>query len=329
MRCIATLVLDRDFPTILEQALAAECAGFDAVLVPDHFHVAPQGRGEAGIAESWTTLAALAARTERIRIGGAVMCNLFRHPCLTAQIAATVDQISAGRLELGLGAGWMEEEFRRTGIPYPRPSERIAMLAEALEIVLPALEGSSVTFEGRYYRVRDFSLLPGCVQEPRPPLHVGGGGDKLLRVAARHADIVSLAPPAIGGRISREAVMAFTADRLAERVGFLRRAAEGFGRDPTRIEVLGFCSVVQVAGSEAEAHGVLEGMARFFDVEPAQVQRHPTTLVGTASQIVSLLEERRERCGIDSVMVAARSTETLEVFGKEIVPRLAQRADRA
>jgi probable F420-dependent oxidoreductase len=322
MRFIATLVLDDDFPSLLEQALAAERSGFAAVLVPDHFHVPAEPPRAGGIAESWTTLAALAARTERIRIGGAVMCNLFRHPCLTAQIAASVDQISAGRLELGLGAGWMEEEFRRTGIGFPGAGERIAMLAEALEIILPALEGDPVTFEGRYYQVRDFSLLPGSVQEPRPPLHIGGGGDKLLRVAARHAEIVSLAPPAIGGRIAREAVMAFTADRLAERVRFLRSAAEEHGRDPKAIEVLGFSSVVHVAGSEAEARDVLEGMARFFDTDPAQVQQHPTTLVGTPSQIVAILEERRERCGIDSIMIAARSTETLEVFGKEIVPRL-------
>ncbi|MCZ6463785.1 MAG: LLM class flavin-dependent oxidoreductase, partial [Proteobacteria bacterium] len=190
MRILNQDVMRSDFGAILDRTRAAERAGFDAVLVPDHFL-----GNEDGIAESWATLAALAAATERIRLGGAVMCNLFRHPCLTAQIAATVDRISGGRLELGLGAGWMDEEFRRTGIPFPRPGERIEMLGEALEIVLPALEGREVSFAGAHYRVEEFSLRPGPVQKPRPPLHIGGGGDRLLRLAARHADVVSLVPP--------------------------------------------------------------------------------------------------------------------------------------
>jgi len=139
-RLVAQVVLDRGFEDVLERTLAAERAGFAAVLVPDHFYTGEARISGEGIGESWTSVAALAARTERIRVGGAVMCNLFRHPCLTAQIAATVDQISSGRLELGLGAGWMEEEFRRTGLPFPRPGVRIRMLAEALRIVLPALE---------------------------------------------------------------------------------------------------------------------------------------------------------------------------------------------
>ena len=250
------------------------------------------------------------------------MCNLFRHPCLTAQIAATVDQISGGRLELGLGAGWLEEEFRRTGIPFPSPGKRIVMLGEALEIILPALEGQTVTFEGEYYSVRDFVLSPGSVQTPRPPLHIGGGGDKLLRLAARYADIVSLIPPTPHGRIRREEVIAFDADRLAERVRFLRHNAEALGRDPASIEVMGFSGVVHLTETETESAQVLQGMAKMFDTDPATVRAHPMTLVGTPPQIASILEERRERFGLDSVMLAGLSSEALELFGKEILPRV-------
>ena len=322
MRFIASVVLRTDFEEVLERTLAAERAGFAAIAVPDHFNVAEERVAEGGIAESWTTLAGLAARTERIRIGGAVMCNLFRHPCLMAQTAATVDRISGGRLELGLGAGWMEEEFRRTGIPFPRAGQRIRMLGEALEIILPALEGETVSFRGRHYQVADFSLDPGAVQKPRPPLHIGGGGDQLLRLAARHAEIVSLIPPARGGRVQRDEVLAFTGERLTERVRFLRRAAQALGRDPAGIEVLGFASMVSVTESEARAEQALEGLAKLFGASPGLVREHPMTLVGTPGQILALLEERRERHGIDSLMLASPSLETLEIFGKEIIPRL-------
>ncbi len=325
MRFLTQLVLRSGFDEILERTLAAEAAGFAAVLVPDHFHIPPEsGSGQApvGIAESWTTLAGLAARTERIRIGGAVMCNNFRHPCLTAQIAATVDQISNGRLELGLGAGWMAEEFRRTGIAFPGPGERIAMLEEALAIILPALEGKSVRFSGRHYEVTDFALLPGAVQSPRPPLHIGGGGDKVLTLAARHADVVSLIPPARGGRVTREQVLAFGPERVRERIRFLRESADRHGRDPASIEVLDFTSVVNVTETEAEADGALAGMAKMFSATVEEIRGHPMTLVGTPDQIVASLEERRAEWDIDSVMLGSGSGTLFERFGAEIIPRL-------
>ncbi len=322
MRFIAQLVLSTDFEDILERTLAAERAGFSAVVVPDHFNVPEDRPKPGGIAESWTTLAALAARTDAIRIGGAVMCNLFRHPCLTAQIAATVDQISGGRLELGLGAGWMEEEFRRTGMAFPSAGVRIHMLEESLEIILPALEGKTVDFEGEHYQVRDFVLSPGCIQKPRPPLHVGGGGDKVLRVAARYADIVSLVPPAPHGRVSRSAVVAFDGERLTERIRYLRRNAEEFGRDPAAIEVIDFTGVVNVTETDAETVQALDGMAQVFNTEAAAIREHPLTLIGTPAQIVATLQERRERWGIDAVMVSTLPTETLELFGKEIIPKV-------
>ena len=322
MRFIAQVVMRSSFEDVLERTLAAERAGFSAVLVPDHFHVPQDRMTPGGIAESWATLAALAARTERVRLGGAVMCNNFRHPCLTAQIAATVDQISHGRLEIGLGAGWLEEEFRRTGIPFPRPGVRIAMLEEALQIVLPALEGKTVTFRGEHYDVRDFVLEPGSVQKPRPPLHIGGGGDRLLRLAGRYADIVSLVPPVPHGRVSREEVVKFSAERISERIGFLRRAAEAEGRDPSSIEVAGFSGIVHVAESEAQATKTLEGMSKMFGVGAEEVRDHPMTLVGTPAQMVESLERRRENWGIDAQMIGVQSVETAEVFGKEIIPRL-------
>ncbi len=321
-RFVAQLVLDQDFEDLRERAQAAERAGFGAVLVPDHFYTGEQRISGKGIGESWTTVAALAAHTPRIRVGGAVMCNLFRHPCLTAQTAATVDHISNGRLELGLGAGWMQEEFRRTGLPFPRPSVRIRMLEEALAIVLPALEGQEVTLEGEFYQVRDFALLPSSVQQPRPPLHIGGGGDRILRLAGRHADIVSLIPPAPSGRIEPDAVRSFDAARFEERVAFLRQAAEEAGRSPDEIEVMLFVPLCRVTESASEAEQVIRGAAAMVQVDEATLRAHPMTLVGTPEEILAAIAERRERWGVRSCMISAPTRELCEIFGKEIIPRL-------
>ena len=307
----------REFEPLLERAQALEAAGFDGLLVPDHFLA-----GDLGISESWATLAALAARTERLRLGGAVMCNGFRHPCLTAQIAATVDRISGGRLELGLGAGWMTEEFRQTGLPFPSAGVRIEMLAEALAVVLPALSGETVDFEGEHYQVRGFALDPTPVQTPRPPLHIGGGGDRLLRLAARHADVVSLVPPTRDGALSREDVVAFTAERMTERIGFLRSEAEKLGRDPASIEVLDFVSVVHIAENETRAAEATESMAELFGGTAEQVRSHPSTLVGTPEGIAALVAERRERWGIDSLMLVVRDLDAVEKVGRELLPVL-------
>jgi probable F420-dependent oxidoreductase len=326
LRFVAQVVLNDDFEKLAERVLAVERAGFAAVLVPDHFYTGEsQLSSREGIGESWTTVAALGARTSRIRVGGAVMCNLFRHPCLTAQTAATVDRITNGRLELGLGAGWLVEEFRRTGLPFPRTGVRIQMLEEALRIVLPALEGEPVHLDGEFYQVRDFSLQPTAVQKPRPPLHVGGGGDRILRLAARYADIVSLIPPASRGRIEPEAVKAFDAARFEERVGWLRQEAERAGRDPAAIEVMAFSAVSHITENAEQSAQVIRTTASMFQLDEATTRAHPMVLVGTPAEITATLEERRERWGIGSYMLRSPSPEICEIFGKEILPRFTGR----
>lgn len=317
----AQLVMRDGFDEVLDAALACERAGFARVYVPDHFHTASRGGG-GGIAEAWTTQAALAARTERIRVGAAVHCNLFRHPCLTAQTVATVDRIAHGRLDFGLGAGWMQAEFTMTGLPFPRPGPRIRMLDEALRIILPALEGRSVTLDGEFYHVRDFALSPGPVQRPRPPLHIGGGGDKVLRLAARYAEIVSLVPPAPHGDIDPAAVRAFDGAKFEERVRHIRNAAELEGRDPADVEILQFAFLCRLTQSESETDQVARGLAGMFGVEPSRLRDHPMALIGTPDQMLASLEERRDRWGIGGVMLAAPDGALAEALGKEVIPRL-------
>lgn len=325
IRFACQLALSDRFDEILASALAAESAGFESVTVPDHFYVGGGGLGgDTGIGEAWTTLSALGARTTRIRVGGAVMCNLFRHPCQTAQITASVDVITGGRVDLGIGAGWMAREFEQTGIAYPPVGPRIRMLEEALQVIEPALRGETVRFDGEFYHVRDFRLKPRPVQA-RVPIHIGGGGDRLLGVAARHADMVSLVPPAVGGRIDPAEVKKMTSERFGERVALLRRLTEQAGRDPASVAVGGFV-VTRLTESEAESANVARALGAAFGTDEKGVRQSPMTLIGTTGEVVEELARRRDRYGMSWVLLSGRpSRETIERFGKEVIPRLGVR----
>ena len=322
LRFACQLALSDRFDELLACALAAESAGFESVTVPDHFYVGGGGLGgDTGIGEAWTTLSALGARTTRIRVGGAVMCNLFRHPCQTAQITASVDVITQGRVDLGLGAGWMAREFEQTGIAYPPVGPRIRMLEEALQIIEPALRGETVRFDGEFYQVRDFALRPRPVQS-HVPVHIGGGGDRLLDVAARHADMLSLIPPAVGGRIDPDEVKKMTPARFAERVALLRRLTEQAGRDPESVAVGGFVMARVTDSAEATA-STARSLAALFGTDERGVRESPLALIGTPGEIVEEIERRRDRHGVRWILLSGRPTrDTIEVFGKEILPRL-------
>lgn len=171
-----------DYLTLKRVVLECERLGFDSVWIYDHlqFTYGPTF-------ESWTILSALAEATHKIRIGTLVTCNAFRYPSLLAKMAATVDVISNGRLNFGIGAGWHEAEAAAYGIPFPRAGVRVEMLDEALTIMRKLWTEDKVTFKGKHYSINDAISLPKPVQKPHPPILVGGGGDKMLRVIAKHA----------------------------------------------------------------------------------------------------------------------------------------------
>src|SRR5918996_3388006 len=177
---------------VRDAALLAERAGFDSVWVSDPLFLDWGKYGgpsePQGALECWTTLSALAAVTERVRLGSLTLCNDLRNPALVAKMAATLDRLSGGRLDLGIGAGWYEPEFRAAGIPFDPPGTRIRRLGEAAEIVTRLLEGKELIFKGRYYTIDGALARPGPLQEPRPPLWIGGKGDFLLKTVARVAD---------------------------------------------------------------------------------------------------------------------------------------------
>ena len=203
----------------VERWLAFERMGLESAWLCDHL-VQPS-RPEGPYFEAWTLLAGLAARTSTIRVGVLVTSNTFRHPALLAKEAVTVDHISGGRLELGLGAGWYEPEHRMFGIPFPETGELVGRFREAVELIDGMLREDVSSFSGRYYRTEGARNRPAAVQRPRPPLLLGAFGPRMLRVVARRADTWN----AFG-----------TPEEMRERNQLLDQYCEEIGRDPDTLD---------------------------------------------------------------------------------------------
>jgi alkanesulfonate monooxygenase SsuD/methylene tetrahydromethanopterin reductase-like flavin-dependent oxidoreductase (luciferase family) len=206
----------------------AESLGFDHAWLVDHL-VDTDGPPSNPILEAWTLLAALAARTSRIRLGILVTSNTFRHPAVLLKSAVTVDHISAGRLILGLGSGWHEDEHRRYGIALPPPPERIDRFEEAVECITRLMAAERTTFAGRYYQLDDAPLEPRPIQLPRIPILIAAHRPRMLRLAARYADQWDTFPELAGAATDG------VTTSLAERVAMFEAAAREAGRDPATI----------------------------------------------------------------------------------------------
>ena len=226
-----------------DTAVLAEELGYDSVWVYDHFHNVPRPAHEA-VFECWTTIAALAEATSRIRLGQMVSCTSYRPPALTAKITANLDVISGGRLEWGVGAGWYQQEYEAYGYDFPAAKERIGRLREAVELVKLMWQEPDATYDGRYYRVRRAQCDPKPLQQPHPPVWIGGGGEQLtLRVVARLADYANF-----GGK----------PDEWAHKRDVLHRHCADVGRDPDEIG-LTWSPEVLVRETEAEVRALGDG----------------------------------------------------------------------
>jgi len=204
----------------VEIAQLAERMGLDSIWVYDHFHNVPKPAHES-VFECWTMLAAISQITSTIRLGQMVGCNLYRPPTLLAKITSTLDVISGGRLDWGIGAGWYENECRGYGYAFPTPKERIGMLREAVEIVTSMWTERETTYTGTYYQAHRANCDPKPLQRPRPPIWIGGGGEQLtLRVVAQHADWSNF-----GGR----------PDEFMHKRDVLKQHCEKVGRDESTI----------------------------------------------------------------------------------------------
>jgi F420-dependent oxidoreductase-like protein len=186
------------YPQMIERARVAEGVGFDSFWLYDHLY--SPGQPDRPSLEGWTLATYLLAQTSRIRVGHLVLCNNFRHPALLAKMATTLDVLSGGRLELGIGSGSVPVEHEQSGLPWGRFPERSERLAEALEILTRMFTQPSTTFNGRHYQVADLPNLPGPVQSPRPPLHIGGVGPRrTLPLVARYADVWNIPTYGLAG----------------------------------------------------------------------------------------------------------------------------------
>lgn len=212
------------FDTLVERWRWYEELGFDHVWACDHFNQPSQPTGP--YLEGWTVLAGLAGQTSRVRLGVLVTCNTFRHPALLAQQAITVDHVSHGRLELGIGSGWFEPEHRRFGIPLPPPRELVGRLEESLHIIDGLLRGETMTFDGRHYRLAEARLRPGPLQDPRPPITIGAHKPLMLGLCARYADTWN----SYG-----------SVEEITERSEAIDAQCQAIGRDPAEIRRSVYC----------------------------------------------------------------------------------------
>jgi len=274
-------------------AIRVEELGYAALYVTDHLNrqLAPTA-----------ALAAAAAVTRTLRIGPYVFANDFRHPVLVAREAATLDRLSGGRLDLGLGAGWRVSDYRQLGIPYDRPGIRVERLQESFGLIRRLLSGEEVTHAGRFYQLDRARVSPLPVQQPHPPFMLGGGGPRMLRFAAREAQIVGFVPQfSPGGR----PMLRYVAESgLAERVTIVRRAA-GPRFDDLELDV--FVADAGIVGGPQPIGPTLKAFLR--SLGPAAIGGSAYLLYGTVDQLREAMLRRREELGINSYGIPARAME--------------------
>jgi probable F420-dependent oxidoreductase len=283
--------------TILEHARRAEALGFDSLWLSDHLFldlVKYGGTDERqGAFEPLVTLSALARAVTRPRLGTLVVCEALRPATVLAKALATLDRITAGRIDVGLGAGWYEPEYEAVGLAFPPPGERLARLAEAVDVVRGLLPGGPFTFDGRYHRADGAVNRPPALQQPRPPVFVGGKGDRLIRLAAEHAD-------------GWNTCWIWTPDAYRGRLDVLERSCEKVGRDPATVWLsLGLYALC------GEDYGDLERrFARMRDVMPrgavtgALDEWREGRLVGCVDEIRAQ-RDGWEALGVETLIVGA------------------------
>jgi F420-dependent oxidoreductase-like protein len=289
------------WPEVKEMALCADEVGFDSVWVADHF----LGVGADDPLEAWTEMTAVAAITRRTEIGFLVLCNSYRPPSLLAKMATTFDQISEGRLILGIGAGWFVHEYEAYGYDFPGVRTRLEQLEEGLEILKKMWTEDSPTFHGVHYNIENARCLPKPTRKPHPPILIGGGGEQvLLRLVARHADIWNNL-----GIAHRE---------LAHKLGRLRGHCEKVGRNFGDIEI-SQQTVGAIALSKEDARRRTEDVLREVGFLTGAPELCPT---GTPDEIVMRLRKSID-LGVTTFIVSfGRHTgaENVKLFAREVIP---------
>lgn len=303
---LAQLAMSAD--EITSRALDCERLGFDSLWLFDHLY--GPGFPDRDAFEGWTLAATLLARTSRLRVGHLVNCNNFRHPAVLGKMATSLDVLSGGRLDFGIGSGSYEPEHHQAGLQWGSARDRSERLEEALEIITRMFASPTTTFAGKHYSVEDLPNLPPPVQQPRPPIHIGGAGRKLtLPLVARFADVWNVPTYALGQLDELSAVLDEECDRI--------------GRDPREI-TRSIEAVLATAAPDTLDGAISVAQRRYggpgFGLEDGG-------FVGPPSQIVDRVGELVEK-GFSTFIFMTHdraSTETLELFANEVTPHFSQR----
>lgn len=271
-----------------ELARTAESNGFDTLTMPDHFtdQLAPV-----------PALMAAASATKNLRIGALVWDNDYKHPVVLAKELATLDLLSDGRLEIGIGAGWMATDYNQSGIQYDPPGVRIDRFVEGLEIIKKSMTGEKFSFSGKHFVITDYAATPLPAQRPCPPILIGGGGKRVLKLAANLADIVGVNPSLKDGVINAGTISEMSAEAVTQKVDLVRQTA---AQRMSQIELNIRTFLVSIRDSAQEA---IEGTATMFKVAPELVANSPFALMGPPAKIAEDLLARRDRWGFSYIIV--------------------------
>jgi probable F420-dependent oxidoreductase len=264
-------------------AAKAEDLGYSTLFLPDHF-----GDQLAPI----PAMTAAADATSELRVGTLVFDNDYKHPVVLAKEVATIDLLSDGRVELGLGAGWMNSDYEQSGIPKDPARVRIDRMEEAITVIKGCFGDGPFDFTGDHYRISGLDGLPKPVQRPHPPLLIGGGGRRVLGLAGREAQIVGINPALRSGNADAEAAQDGTAEQTDEKLGWVREAA-GDRFDDIELNMLVLASIVT-----DDRRGTAEAMAPMFGLDPGALDWYPHALIGPVEQMCDDLRARRERWGV-------------------------------
>jgi probable F420-dependent oxidoreductase len=303
----------RSAEELLGTARRAEELGYATLLLRDHFVREPFGDQLAPM----VALSAAAAATRTLRVGSLVLDNDYRHPVVLAKEAATLDLLSGGRFELGIGAGWLRDEYEQAGIPFDPPALRVGRLEESVRLLKGLLSGSAVSFAGEHYSVSGIETFPRPLQRPHPPVLVGAGSRRMLGIAGREADIVGILPKALPDGTISEELEEQSPEALSRKVDWVRRAAAD---RPGGVE-LSMMVGVMVAGDRREAAEEVATRNGWGPAAGPLVERMPSLLLGPVDQIAEQVERRRERFGMSYLVVSDRHMERFA----PVVERLAGR----
>lgn len=295
-RFLAEAAAVADGRTLAAEARRAEAMGIDVLVIPDHLieQLAPV-----------PFMATVAAATERLRIGTFVLNNDLRHPAVLAQDLASLDVLSDGRLEIGIGAGWNVPEYRAIGLPFDPVGRRVSRLAEAIAVLKGAFGPGPFSFTGEHYMIDELDGQPKPVQQPHPPIFIGGGGRRLLSLAGREADIVGLAPRILPGDQPRVDPRSLTLDAAAEKIGWVREAA-GARFDRLELNVYPSTSEIIVTDHALREARTLADRLRSrtgIEITARELLDSPHIYIGSLDAFVEKFRMLRERFGISSFMV--------------------------